>query len=125
MIQNQAIRARRAIVLVLPLLSSSMLHAQTPPQYSVEILCSETGAADINQAGVVVGSSTIAGHTRGWIAAHGQPLTPLPLPSGRISSWTRGINDQGVIEVRTLALAAPARRTTEHNSIEHNRRKQA
>lgn len=97
MMQSQAIRAGRVTALVLLLLSSATLHAQTPPQYSVELLGDATSATDMNHAGVVVGSTLIAGNMRGWIAAHGQPLTPLPLPPGRISSWTRGINDQGVI----------------------------
>ncbi len=83
------------------LLSSAALQAQTLPRYRMELLVpagtSMPGVSDMNQAGAVVGRTTSAGNERGWIAAHGQALTLLPLPPGRISSWANRINDQGVI----------------------------
>ncbi len=104
---NQAIRLGSRAALALLVFSSGALQAQTPPRYRVELLATATSASDMNQTGVAVGSTTIAGNLRGWIASHGQPLTPLPLPAGRVSSVANEINDQGVIVGQVGSSSSP------------------
>ena len=85
--------------------------AQSPPSYSVEFLGSATGATAMNQSGRMVGTQPLApADERGWVAAHGSPLAPLPLPPGRMSSRVYDINDAGVIAgaVSSVSYADPS-----------------
>lgn len=79
------------------------------PRYKVEFLGSAVNVAAMNQSGVMVGTTGIGPNERGWVASHGSPLAPLPLPVGRISSWANDINEDGVIvgTVGSVSYADP------------------
>lgn len=71
--------------------------AQAPTMYRAEYLGPAIGAAAMNESGAVVGSTSLGGAIRGWIAGPGAPVTALPLPAGHLSSFAHDINDAGVI----------------------------
>ena len=84
--------------------------AQTVPSYSAEFLGDATGATAMNQSGRMVGTKPLApANERAWVAGHGSPLAPLPLPPGRMSSRAYDINDAGVIAgtVSSVSYADP------------------
>ena len=88
----------RKLTCLTSLLAATPVLAQTP-HYQAEFIAGSTGASasDLNQAGQVVGMTSVAGNLRGWVAWSGQPLALLPLPAGRVSSWANQINDLGQI----------------------------
>jgi hypothetical protein len=91
--------------------TAAVAAAQNPPSYTVEFLGAATGATAMNQSGRMVGTSPLApANERGWVASHGSPLAPLPLPSGRMSSRVYDINDAGVIAgaVSSVSYADPS-----------------
>src|SRR6188768_4235223 len=67
------------------------------PTYVAEFLGPVIGASAMNESGQVVGSGTLAGGTRGWVAGPGSPVTALPLPPGQLSSFANDINEAGVV----------------------------
>ncbi|HVS09096.1 MAG TPA: hypothetical protein VMS76_04410, partial [Planctomycetota bacterium] len=72
--------------------------AQAPPKYQAELLGAAINASAMNSSGQVIGTTNgSSGNLRGWIASSGSPLTELPLPPGRISSYANDITDQGLI----------------------------
>jgi hypothetical protein len=77
------------------------------PQYHAEFLGPAVNAAAMNASGSVVGTTTIGGAQRGWIAGPGRPLTALPLPPGYTISTAADINDAGVI-VGSVTSNSPA-----------------
>lgn len=84
--------------------------AQSPPSYTAEFLGTATGATAMNQSGRMVGTEPLApANERAWVAGHGSPLAPLPLPPGRMSSRAYDINDAGVIAgtVSSVSYADP------------------
>ena len=84
--------------------------AQTPPRYTVEFLGTATGATAMNQSGRMVLTQPLApANERAFVAGHGSPLAPLPLPPGRLSSRAYDINDAGVIAgtVSSVSYADP------------------
>lgn len=84
--------------------------AQSPPSYTAEFLGSATGASAMNQSGQMISTQTLApADERGFVAGHGSPLAPLPLPPGRMSSRVYDINDAGVIAgaVSSVSYADP------------------
>jgi hypothetical protein len=109
MVQTRTRRARHLLALAVLALSPATSFAQAP-QYRTDFLGPATAGAsvaDLNQAGVLVGTVTIAGNQRAYVASPTQALTALPLPPGRISSWANGINDQGVIVGRVGSSYSP------------------
>jgi hypothetical protein len=87
--------ARLAAICVL---CAGAVQAQTTPKYQAELLGTAINAAAMNASGQVIGTtSSSSGNLRGWIASSGSPLTELPLPPGRISSYANDITDQGLI----------------------------
>lgn len=69
--------------------------AQTPV-YTAEYLGPALGASSMNSSARMVGMVTSPA-IRAWVAGPGEPLSLLPLPAGRISSWANEINDGGAI----------------------------
>lgn len=85
--------------------------AQTPPQYTPELIASAASFTAINHSGTVIGTEPSApASERGWVASSGSPQTLLPLPPGRISSRVYDINDAGVISgtVSSVTYAEPS-----------------
>jgi len=77
------------------------------PFYEVEYLGPVTGAVAINGSSQMVGSATLWGNLRGWVAGPGAPPVPLPLPPGMLSSFASDLNDQGVIVGTVSAQNSP------------------
>ncbi len=78
-------------------LSGVTARAQTPI-YDVEFIGANTGLADLNDYGYMIGTAPLApASERGWVASRTQPITPLPLPPGRMSSRVFDINNAGQI----------------------------
>jgi hypothetical protein len=90
------LRRRRSLALPLSFLTLAAAARAQAPVYTVEFLGPAINAAAMNASGQVVGTVSSPA-TRGWVAAPGMPLTLLPLPPGRISSWANEINDGGAI----------------------------
>lgn len=90
-------RSLRTCAALSVLVLAPAVRAQTAPSYSVEFLGVATATTGINNAGVAIGWTSAGSGLRGWVAAHGMPVTLLPLPPGRASSMVYGINDLGVI----------------------------
>lgn len=68
------------------------------PVYDVEFIGATTGLTDLNDYGRMIGTSPLApASERGWVASRTQPITPLPLPPGRVSSRVYDINNAGQI----------------------------
>ena len=77
------------------------------PSYTVEFLGSAASLSDMNNSGEVIGSMTSASSFRAWVARPGHPITLLPLPPGRQSSFANSINDLGVIVGQASAAYSP------------------
>jgi hypothetical protein len=89
--------------------SIALLTAQAgaqAPQYTAELLGSAINAASMNGSAQVVGTVSSPA-TRGFVAGPGQPLTLLPLPPGRVSSWANEINDGGSIAGAVSSSVTP------------------
>ncbi len=78
------------------------------PQYHAEFLGPAVNAADMNASASVVGTTTIGGTLRAWIAGPGLSITALPVPPGFTSSAASDINDAGVIVGSVSASSSPA-----------------
>jgi hypothetical protein len=87
------------------------VRAQTPPSYRPEFLGTVASSTAINASGWIVGTTPLApANERAWIAGPSSPVTPLPLPPGRMSSRANDINDAGVIAgvVSSASYADPS-----------------
>jgi len=92
------------VVLVLVSALVAPAFADGPPSYNYEFLGSMVGVSSMNASGVVIGSMTVSGNLRGFVAASGTPVALLPLPAGAVSSIASRISDLGVI----VGAAGPA-----------------
>ncbi len=86
-----------ALVVSTGILGARFAIGQTAPVYRAEYLGSALGVTSLSHAGVLVGTTTIGGAERGWVARSGSPLAPLPLPPGRASSRANDVDESGVI----------------------------
>lgn len=110
MTSHESRRGTGWIALVVWTATATAAAAQTPPSYTVEFLGSATGATAMNQSGQMVLTQSLApANERAFVASHGSPLAPLPLPPGRMSSRAYDINDAGVIAgtVSSVSYADP------------------
>lgn len=101
---------KRWTSLVAWLATATVAGAQTPPSYTAEYLGAATGATAMNQSGRIVLTQSLGpASERAFVAGHGSPLAPLPLPPGRMSSRAYDINDAGVIAgtVSSVSYADP------------------
>jgi hypothetical protein len=85
--------------------------AQSPPVCDVEFLGNAASVTALNDLGQVIGTFPMSpANERGWVASSGSPITPLPLPPGRMSSRVYDINEAGVIAgaVSSVSYADPS-----------------
>jgi hypothetical protein len=83
----------------------SLAAAQTP-LYHAEFL-GTFFPGRIAENGRIIGTTSVGGNQRGYIAGSGHPLRLLPLPDGVISSEALDMNEQGVIVGAVSAYYSP------------------
>ncbi len=98
-------RIRTLIIVAGLSLLPSLTAAQTP-RYHAEYL-GEFFPGRLSESGEIIGTTSVGGNQRGYIAGSGHPLQLLPLPSGMISSYAIDMNEQGVIVGAASAYYSP------------------
>lgn len=85
-----------AVPLAIALCLASRVALAQAPQYTPQFLGTFTPLG-INESGLVLGRTTVAGNSRALVIRAGEVEQLLPLPAGMISSAALDLNDLGVV----------------------------